>query len=94
MVGNAAPERRLISVRLTPGASKNSVNGWDKDVSGNDILKVSVTAIPENGKANQALIKLLSKHWKIAKSEIVIIKGETERHKILSVPKNLDIGNS
>jgi uncharacterized protein (TIGR00251 family) len=85
-------ERRLISIRLTPNASKNAITGWDKDVSGNDILKISVTAIPENGKANQALIKLLSKTWKIAKSEIVIVKGETERHKILSVPKTLDIG--
>jgi len=84
-------ERRLISVRLTPNASKNAVIGWDKDVSGNDILKICVTAIPENGKANQALIKLLSKTWKIAKSEIVIVKGETERHKILSVPKNINI---
>lgn len=91
MVDAATLERRLISVRLTPSASKNAVIGWDKDVSGNDILKICVTAIPENGKANQALIKLLSKTWKIAKSEIVIVKGETERHKILSVPKNLDI---
>ncbi|MCB1559420.1 MAG: DUF167 domain-containing protein [Alphaproteobacteria bacterium] len=55
------------------------------------MLKVSVTAVPEKGKANQSLIKLLSKHWKIPKSEIEIIKGETERHKILSVPKNIFI---
>lgn len=91
MVSATDLERRLISVRLTPNASKNAVIGWDKDVSGNDILKICVTAIPENGKANQALIKLLSKTWKIAKSEIVIVKGETERHKILSVPKNINI---
>ncbi|MBE2191807.1 MAG: DUF167 domain-containing protein [Alphaproteobacteria bacterium] len=80
--------RQIILVRLTPNASRNEIGSWDYNEQNQPVLKVSVTAIPEKGKANQALIKLLSKQWKIPKSSIQIEKGETDRNKILSVPKN------
>lgn len=57
-------------------------------IEGNHVLKASVTAVPEKGKANEALIRLLSKEWKIPKSSFVIEKGETDRNKILSVPED------
>lgn len=79
--------RIKFSVRLSPNASKNSIQGWVIDPDKGKILKVSVTAIPEDGKANDALIRLLSKEWKIPKSSICIEKGETDRNKILSVPE-------
>lgn len=81
-----------FAVRLTPKASRTSIIGWDKDSEGKPILKVSVTAVPEKGKANKALIALLSKEWKIPKSLIVIEKGETDRNKILSVPDSTETG--
>lgn len=74
-----------ITVKLTPGAKKNEVLGWEEDLFGERALKVHVTAIPEKGKANKALIALLSKHWKTAKSNIEIIRGETSRTKTLQV---------
>ena len=49
----------------------------------NVVLKASVTAVPEKGKANSALIKLLSKEWKLAKSNFKVISGETDRNKTL-----------
>lgn len=89
MVGRKDGDKRIsIALRLTPNASKNALGPWEKDADGNQRLRVSVTAIPEKGKANAALIKLLSKEWKIPKSEIIIEKGETDRNKILSVPEN------
>lgn len=66
----------IIKVRLTPRAKENKINGF-KD----DVLRVSVTAPPIGGRANQALIKLLSKEYKIAKSEIKIMRGEKSREK-------------
>ncbi len=42
-----------------------------------------MTAVPEDGKANKALIALLSKTVKIPKSSIKFISGETSRKKIL-----------
>ena len=78
-------EKQTITVKLTPGAKQNKVTGWEEDLFGDRTLKVQVTAIPEKGKANKALIALLSKHWKISKSAITIIRGETSRTKILEI---------
>ncbi len=84
-------EKQTITVKLTPGAKQNKVIGWEEDLFGDRTLKVQVTAIPEKGKANKALIALLSKHWKVPKSSITIIRGETNRIKILEIisDKNL-----
>ncbi len=74
-----------ITVKLTPGAKKNEVAGWDIGAAGERFLRVSVTAAPEKGKANAALIKLLAKHWGIPKSAIEIVRGETNRLKVIEV---------
>ncbi|WP_457678072.1 DUF167 domain-containing protein [Thermovibrio sp.] len=44
-------------------------------------LKVKVTAPPEKGKANEALIELLSKRLKVPKRSISIVSGQTSRVK-------------
>ncbi len=74
-----------ITVKLTPGARKNEVTGWDIDAAGERFLRVSVTAAPEKGKANAALIKLLAKHWGVPKSAIILVRGETTRVKVIEV---------
>ncbi|SCA58173.1 conserved hypothetical protein [Candidatus Terasakiella magnetica] len=72
-----------LQIRLTPKSKKNAINTIINDAQGQMALKVSVTAVPEKGKANAALIKLLSKEWKLAKSDIEISAGELNRHKTL-----------
>lgn len=74
-----------LAVRLTPKASRNAIDGIVTTVDGRSELKISVTAVPENGRANAALIKLLSKEWKIAKGRFEIVAGQTERHKTLTI---------
>lgn len=74
-----------ISVKLTPKASKNTVIGWETDLFGKKTLKCAVTAVPEKGKANKALIQLLSKHFGVSKSSITIVRGETSRLKIIEI---------
>lgn len=76
---------RTITVKLTPGAKRNEIQGWEEDLFGARTLKICVTAIPEKGKANAALIKLLAKEWGIPKSAITIIRGETSRVKVLEI---------
>ena len=67
-------------VKVTPRAAKNEIIGWE-----GALLKVRLTAAPEKGKANEALITLLSKKLKIAKSRIHILKGETSRQKLVEI---------
>ena len=75
----------LVPVRLTPKAGHNRIIGVKADAEGTRRLAVSVTAVPEDGKANGALIKLLAKTWKLPKSAISIAAGTTTRAKTVRV---------
>lgn len=55
------------------------------DEKGQKILRVKVTAVPEDGKANEALIKLLSKTLHLSPSRISLIRGATSRVKQLDI---------
>ncbi len=72
-------------VRVTPKASRNQIQGLESDADGVTRLKVQVTTVPEKGKANQAVIKLLSKELGLAKSAFTLIDGDTSRNKRFSV---------
>jgi uncharacterized protein len=74
-----------VAVRLTPKASRNAIAGIAPSGEGEAVLKVMVTAVPEAGRANEALIKLLAKQWGVAKSSISLVAGATDRNKILQV---------
>ncbi|MHA1539554.1 MAG: DUF167 family protein [Alphaproteobacteria bacterium] len=77
-----------FKVRLSPKASKNAVGSIFINENGEHILKASVTTVPEKGKANKALIALLSKEWGMPKSTFSIITGETQKNKILKIEKS------
>lgn len=52
---------------------------------GEEALQVWVTAVPEDNKANKALLKLLSKHFKKPVSAFTIVKGHTSRIKHVQI---------
>jgi uncharacterized protein len=74
-------ETSLIAVHVIPKSSSNAILGLVKDAAGKEWLKVRLTAAPEDGKANRALLRLLAKEWKCPPSSLEIVKGETSRHK-------------
>ncbi len=74
-----------LAIRLTPNAGRNAVDGIETAADGEIFLKARVTAVPEDGKANKALIALLSAALRIPKSSISFISGETARKKILRI---------
>jgi len=76
-----ARENKILSLRSRTLSTLRS----DKVEKDKDILKVYVTAVPEKGKANEAVIVLLAKHFGVAKSKIKIIKGEASRWKIVEI---------
>lgn len=75
----------IIRVRVTPNSSKSAVSGIFTDANGQDYLKINLNAVPEKGKANQELIKFLSKFLKQSKSAFTLISGETDRFKRLQL---------
>ena len=66
----------LLAVRAQPGARKNAVTGERAGA-----LKVSVTAPPEEGKANQAIIELLRDWLSLKRSQVELVSGATNRNK-------------
>jgi uncharacterized protein (TIGR00251 family) len=69
-----------ISVRVTPRASSNRIELGD-----DGSMRVYVTAAATNGQANKAVIELIAKKLHVAKSAIVIIRGESSRNKSLEI---------
>lgn len=80
----AVPEGVRLLVRLTPNASKDSLDG-PIDAADGVRLKASVTAIPEKGKANASLAKLLAKKLRLPKTSIRLIAGEQSRNKTILI---------
>ena len=69
-----------LSVRLHPGARKNSVTG----VHG-DALKIALTAPPVDGKANEALIAFLADALHLPRARVALVAGATSRAKIVRI---------
>ncbi|HEX8047244.1 DUF167 domain-containing protein [Rhizobium sp.] len=74
-----------LSVRLTPNGGRDAVDGIETGADGEAYLKARVSAAPEKGKANKALIALLAKSLSIPKSSLSLISGDTARKKILRI---------
>ncbi|WP_044563892.1 DUF167 domain-containing protein [Azospirillum sp. B4] len=74
-----------VYLRVTPRASRNAVLGPMDGPEGRQLLKVAVTTVPEDGKANEAVLKLLSKTWRVPKSTLTIVAGQTDRNKVVQV---------
>jgi uncharacterized protein (TIGR00251 family) len=74
--GEGSGRDPVFRVKLTPRSSMNKIVGFEGDV-----LKVKVTSAPVDGVANRDLIKLFSKHLKVAQERIEIISGFRSRLK-------------
>ena len=66
----------VLPIRRHAGGRRNAILGARAGA-----LRVAVTAAPEKGKANQAIVALLSKTLGIAKSSIELVAGETSPQK-------------
>ena len=90
-MGGRLPVRKTqegvtVSLRVTPRAGVNRVEGVvGEDAEGKPFLRVRVTDAPEKGKANAAVIKLLSKAWRLPRSAFEVVTGESDRNKSVAV---------
>ena len=69
-----------FSVRIHPRARKDAITGRVGDV-----LKVSLTALPVDGKANAACIDFFAKLLKAPRSSVTIASGQSSRNKVIRV---------
>jgi uncharacterized protein (TIGR00251 family) len=71
----------MITVRVTPRASRDEVVGWRDD----GVLLVRLTAPPVEGRANVALCRLIARALRVAPSRVSVVRGERSRDKVVRV---------
>ncbi len=69
-----------LAVKVTPKAAHDAITGWMGDA-----LKVAVTAVPERGKANAAVVELLAQALGVSKSSVQVLRGETSKQKLIQI---------
>ena len=70
----------IVDIRVRPNAKQNRVGG---EIAGRLIVFVQAPAI--DGKANEAVTKVLAKHFEVRPRDIKILKGETSRDKSVEI---------
>jgi uncharacterized protein len=84
----AAPDGARLAVRLTPKAAAARILGVIEDGAGGWALKVAVTAPPEAGKANDALLALLAKTLGLKRHALSLALGAADRRKLVHIAGN------
>ena len=77
---NNSPTGATFAVKVHPRAKKNTITG---EVG--DALKLSLTAPPADGKANDACIEFFAKLLNLPRSSVTIAAGQTSRNKVIRV---------
>jgi hypothetical protein len=75
-----SPNGATFAVKVHPRAKKNAITG-----ELGDALKLSVTAPPADGKANQACVEFFAELLKLPRSSVTIAAGQTTRNKVIRV---------
>lgn len=74
-----------VALRVTPGARREAVGGLAPQAGGGVALKISVTAVAEDGKANEAVLRLLAKTLKRPRRDFSVVVGATDRNKVIHI---------
>lgn len=82
---SASSDGLLLSIRVTPKASKTGMVGIIAMADGRPALAVRLAAPPVDGAANAELVAFLSKTLGVRKSDVAIVGGETARLKRVAI---------
>jgi uncharacterized protein (TIGR00251 family) len=74
-----------LAVRLAPKASAERILGLADEADGGVALKIAVTAAPEAGKANDALLAFLARLLRVPKRDLTLAQGANDRRKLVHV---------
>jgi uncharacterized protein (TIGR00251 family) len=70
-----------VTVRLSPQARAERLIGIAILADGRRVLKASVTAPAQDGRANEALLQLLARAWHVPRRDLSIVAGSASRSK-------------
>jgi uncharacterized protein len=71
----------ILAVRLTPKADRDEIQGVGALADGRELLRVRVRALPEDGAANTALVRVIAKALRLPQSNVEVVSGATQRLK-------------
>jgi uncharacterized protein (TIGR00251 family) len=80
MADELRPQTARLKAKVVPGSSRNGIVGWLGDA-----LKINVTAPPEKGKANDAVVELLAAALGIATDDISVVSGHSSPTKLVAI---------
>jgi len=80
-----------LTIKVTPKASSNRIGIGMRETDGTYVLKVYVTTVPEDGQANEAVLKMFAKSWGLSKSTLEIVSGHKDRKKVIHIQGNPQI---
>lgn len=81
----ASPGGLTLVARLTPKGGRDAIDGVETMSDGRLVLKVRVRAVPEDGKANAALVELIARSLRVPRSAVTVAAGNTSRLKTLEI---------
>ncbi len=70
----------LLKVKVVPGSSRTKIDGWL-----GESLKIRVMAVPEKGKANDAVVTLLAETLGIPRRNVSISSGGSSPRKVFII---------
>jgi uncharacterized protein (TIGR00251 family) len=82
---SAAADGVALTVRLTPKGGRDSIDGIETLSDGRAVLKARVRAVPSEGEANAALVKLLAKALDVPARSVAVIGGASARVKRIAI---------
>jgi hypothetical protein len=81
----AAPDGVIVACRLTPKGGRDAIDGAATLADGTRVLLVRVRAVPEDGKANDALIRLIADKAGVPPSRARLVAGAKSRLKQVAI---------
>lgn len=82
-----------LALKVTPGAKKNEILGWEEDYPQvGRVLKVKIAAPPVEGKANKEIVQFLAKALGVPKSAVEVVHGTSGRIKLVEIPDSAELG--
>lgn len=81
-----------IALKVTPGARRDEILGWEEDYPGiGRVLRLKVAAPPIEGRANKAIEAYLARLLGLAKSRVQIVQGSSGHIKRIELPDGTDL---